>query len=129
PIGMDPRSPPISDWSWHLARRHDLLRKTMRNAVSHSRNGQAKRQKVQYSTAEPNGAQLRETFDAVSRTLADLPTSDNAAGAVDRMLQANAILRHLPWPKPFDVTVHRVRCGDARDLSWIESESVHLVVT
>jgi site-specific DNA-methyltransferase (adenine-specific) len=45
------------------------------------------------------------------------------------MLQANAILRHLPWPKPFDETTHRVQCGDARDLSRLANESVHLVVT
>ena len=61
--------------------------------------------------------------------LLNLPKADNAPGAVERMLQANAILRCVPWPDPFDETVHQVRCGDARDLSWLSNESIHLVVT
>src|SRR6266404_5278134 len=103
----------------------------MRKAANHRRNGQAKRssEKARYSLRCPSNVVLKETFDAVGKTLADLPASDNAEGAVDRMLHANAILRHLPWPKPFDETVHRLRCGDARDLSWLGSGSVHLVVT
>src|SRR6266700_3281990 len=36
--------------------------------------------------------------------------------------------RH-PWPKPFDRTEHRLRLGDARDLSWIRNGTVHLIVT
>ncbi len=72
---------------------------------------------------------VRETADAVTEVLQDLPEADNAAGAVDRMLQANGILRNLPWPAPFDRTSHRLHLGDARDLSWQASESVHLVVT
>jgi modification methylase len=72
---------------------------------------------------------FKEAFDAAAKALADLPESDNTEGAVERMLRANAILRHLPWPKPFDETTHELRRGDARDLSWLGSESVHLVVT
>lgn len=72
---------------------------------------------------------LEETFDAVSKVLAELPASDNAEGAVEKMLRANAILRQLPWPRPFDETSHQVRCGDARDMSWLPDERVHLVVT
>jgi len=72
---------------------------------------------------------FRESFDAAAKALADLPESDNSEGAVERMLRANAILRHLPWPKPFDETSHRLMQGDARDLSKIASETVHLVVT
>ena len=45
------------------------------------------------------------------------------------MLRANAILRNVPWPAPYDETEHRVRQGDARDLSFIENGTVHLVVT
>jgi len=45
------------------------------------------------------------------------------------MLRANAILRNVPWPPPFDETNHRLHKGDARDLSFIENQSVHLVVT
>ena len=72
---------------------------------------------------------LQETFDAVSKALAELPASDNTEGAVEKMLRANAILRQLPWPSPFDETTHRVCCADARDLSWLAEESIHLVVT
>jgi hypothetical protein len=39
---------------------------------------------------------LRETFEAVEKVLQDLPLADNAEGAVEKMLRANAILRHLP---------------------------------
>ena len=45
------------------------------------------------------------------------------------MLRANGILRNLPWPAPFDRTWHRLRLGDARDLSWLDDASIHLVVT
>jgi site-specific DNA-methyltransferase (adenine-specific) len=58
-----------------------------------------------------------------------LPVADNAPGAVEHMLRANGILRNLPWPPPFDRTYHRLHVGDARDLSWIKQESVHLIVT
>src|SRR5947207_1133830 len=62
--------------------------------------------------------ELRETVDAVTRTINQWPCADNATGAVDQMLRANAILRNVPWPAPFDETTHRLRLGDARDLSW-----------
>ena len=45
------------------------------------------------------------------------------------MLRANAILRNVLWPPPFEETTHRLHCGDARDLSFIEDQSVHLIVT
>ena len=45
------------------------------------------------------------------------------------LLAANGYFREHPWPAPFDKTVHRLHCGDARNLSWIPSSSVHLVVT
>src|SRR5712671_3558094 len=73
--------------------------------------------------------ELRETVDAVTEVLQDLPPADNAAGAVQKMLRANAILRNVPWPPPFDKTFHRLHAGDARDLSWLPDESLHLVVT
>ncbi len=42
---------------------------------------------------------------------------------------ANESLRKTPWPAPYDRTSHYLRLGDARDLSWIPNESVHLAVT
>jgi modification methylase len=82
-----------------------------------------------YPEANPRGLELRETVDAVTKVLKELPPKDNAPGAVEKMLRANAILRNVPWPPPFDETTHRLRLGDARKLDWLPDESVHLVVT
>src|ERR1035437_10499565 len=104
----------------------------MRNAVNQRKSPKQKRAPSEvrpYPAHSPSGVQLREPFEAVEKVLHNLPLADNAEGAVEKMLRANAILRHLPWPKPFDKTVHRFRCGDARDLSWLPNESVQLVVT
>jgi DNA modification methylase len=68
---------------------------------------------------------VRATFSAIER----IPAGDNEPGALKRMLEANGLLRNLPWPEPFNRTVHRLHLGDARDLSWLADESVHLVVT
>src|SRR5262245_14176391 len=54
---------------------------------------------------------------------------DNQRGAVNKLLAANAYYRSCPWPRPFDSTEHMLHLGDARDLSWIGDESIHLVVT
>src|ERR1035441_3602347 len=104
----------------------------MRHAVNQQKSPTQKRAPWKarvYPPHSPGAAQLRETFEAVEKVLQDLPLADNAEGAVEKMLRANAILRHLPFPKPFDETIHRFRCGDARDLSWLPNESVQLVVT
>jgi len=54
---------------------------------------------------------------------------DNKRGAIEALLALNKYYRENPWPTPFDATAHRLHLGDARDLSWIPGESVHLVVT
>ena len=54
---------------------------------------------------------------------------DNRRGAIEALLTLNRYYRDNPWPAPFDATTHRLHLGDARDLSWIPDESVHLVVT
>lgn len=61
--------------------------------------------------------------------LADLPASDNTPASLRKYREINAILRTVPWPAPYDLTTHRLHLGDARSLSWIKNESVHLVVT
>ncbi len=58
-----------------------------------------------------------------------LDFSDNKPGAINKLLSTNAYFRTHAWPTPFDKTTHRLRLGDARDLSWIPSRSVHLIVT
>jgi site-specific DNA-methyltransferase (adenine-specific) len=59
----------------------------------------------------------------------DLPEEDNTPESLQQLLAANARLRQMPWPEPFDSTTHTLRRGDARDLSWLPDESVDLVVT
>src|SRR5207302_6609321 len=67
-----------------------------------------------------------ETFDPAS---SKIDFSDNKRGAITKLLSSNAYYRTHPWPAPFDKTMHHLRLGDARDLSWIAGESVHLIVT
>jgi modification methylase len=59
----------------------------------------------------------------------ELPLADNTAEAAQIYRAANERFREVRWPAPFDKTSHRLVLGDARDLSSIASESVHLVVT
>jgi site-specific DNA-methyltransferase (adenine-specific) len=104
----------------------------MKSGIQRRRNGRATvtgLARGQYPASPTAALELRETVDAVTRALGEVPDADNEPGAVERMLRANAILRHLPWPPPFHETSHRLVLGDARSLSWIESGSVHLVVT
>jgi modification methylase len=58
-----------------------------------------------------------------------LPATDNEPGAPEALLKANKLLRGQRWPAPYDRTRHQMVLGDARDLAFIASESVHLVVT
>jgi DNA modification methylase len=58
-----------------------------------------------------------------------LPLNDNTPEALEAYREANNHFRTVPWPSPFDKTTHRLQLGDARNLSWIPDQSVHLVVT
>lgn len=102
-----------------------LSSRQQKNGARNRRSDAARR----YPPARESTGELRETVSAVTRAIEELPLADNAAGAVEKMLRANAILRNVPWPQPFDKTVHRLHAGDARDLSWLADESIHLVVT
>jgi len=103
----------------------------MRNGTAQRRIGV--REKSDYAHRYPiprkSVLELRETASVVTRILDELPGADNEGGAVEKMLRVNAILRNVPWPPPFDETTHRLVQGDARDLSKLKAESVHLVVT
>jgi modification methylase len=61
--------------------------------------------------------------------LPHIPATDNEPGAVSVLLKANQVLQQRRWPAPYDHTRHQLILGDARNLSFIPSESVHLVVT
>lgn len=78
---------------------------------------------------EPDGRNsgTRETLSN-EELFASLP-DDNTPEGLQALLAANAEARRSPWLPPFDSTHHRLHLGDARDLSWIPDESVHLVVT
>lgn len=60
---------------------------------------------------------------------ASIPFNDATPAGLHHLREANAIFREQPWPAPYDETTHRLHKGDARDLSWIADDSVHLVVT
>jgi len=62
-------------------------------------------------------------------TSVPLPIADNTPEALAALQAANIQYRQEPWPVPFDTTTHKLHLGDARDLSWIPDESIHLVVT
>lgn len=62
-------------------------------------------------------------------TVIEVLEQDNTPEGLAALLDANRRLRLRPWPAPFHHTRHRLRLGDARDLSWLTSGSVHLVVT
>ena len=54
---------------------------------------------------------------------------DNTSAGLKALMLANQHLRASAWPEPYCRTRHRLHLGDARDLSWLPNESVHLVVT
>src|SRR5881396_949398 len=62
-------------------------------------------------------------------TSSPLPIADNTPEALAALQAANFRYRQEPWPAPFDTTTHKLHLGDARDLSFIPDESIHLVVT
>jgi site-specific DNA-methyltransferase (adenine-specific) len=55
--------------------------------------------------------------------------ADNEPGAIEKLHELNEFYRRNRWPVEYSKTVHTLRRGDARDLSFIPDESVHLVVT
>ncbi len=72
---------------------------------------------------------LYEEQDRLNANLPHMPATDNEPGAVGVLLKANRALRQRRWPAPYDRTRHEMMLGDARDLGFIPTESVHLVVT
>ena len=58
-----------------------------------------------------------------------LPEPDNTTEGLKILRAANERFRQIPWPAPFDQTSHALRQGDARDLSRLPDNSIHLVVT
>lgn len=55
--------------------------------------------------------------------------NDATSAGLAELRMANEAFRKVAWPEPLDHTVHKLHQGDARDLSWISDNSVHLVAT
>ncbi len=68
------------------------------NQRNHPRLEGSPSESERYPAHDSDALRLEETFQAAAKVLAELPASENAEGAVEQMLRANAILRHLPWP-------------------------------
>ncbi|WP_202880489.1 DNA-methyltransferase [Sinorhizobium meliloti] len=64
-------------------------------------------------------------MNSIFQPILDDATADGLAS----LRAANEVFRQSAWPSPYDKTHHQLHVGDARDLSWIRDESVHLVVT
>jgi modification methylase len=60
---------------------------------------------------------------------AEIEYADNEPGAIEKLQELNEHYRGNAWPAEFSATLHTLHCGDARDLAFIENESIHLVVT
>ena len=97
--------------------------------------GQMLPSKVRLNKPHKNGpAQQTHLFvkgsaERAKRPAPILPSEDNTPEGLRALLAANAHYRAIPWPEPYHRTIHRLRLGDARDLSWLPDRSVHLVVT
>lgn len=66
---------------------------------------------------------------SLGEDIVNFPSADNTPEGLQALLNANAMYRKQIWPTPFDTTTHKLNLGDARDLSWIENDSIDLVVT
>ena len=59
----------------------------------------------------------------------DFAYNDNEPGTIEKLQELNDFYRLHPWPSEHCVTTHTLRCADARDLSGLRNESIHLIVT
>lgn len=69
------------------------------------------------------------TAEGAPREAASEASQDNTPGMIQWLLNENARFRNKPWPEPYNRTKHVLNLGDARNLDWVESGSVHLIVT
>lgn len=63
------------------------------------------------------------------REPAAIDYADNERGAIEKLQELNEFYRQHRWPSECSRMSHQLRCTDARDLSFIPNESVHLIVT
>jgi hypothetical protein len=63
------------------------------------------------------------------REPAAIDYADNERGAIEKLQELNEFYRQHRWPSEYSRTSHQLRSADARDLSFIPEESVHLIVT
>ncbi len=55
--------------------------------------------------------------------------ADNETGAIEKLQELNEFYRENRWPAEFSKTSHKLIQRDARDLSFLANDSVHLIVT
>ena len=85
---------------------------------------------IQVGLFDGNGAPRRQTKRISQDSRGpSIPKEDNTPQGLQMLLEANAHYRETPWPEPYHRTTHRLHLGDARELSWIPDETIHLVVT
>jgi hypothetical protein len=89
--------------------------------------------KVVYDLVQPKTLKRHQKrhSDRFNPKVAELDAiwKDNQRGTLPKLLKLNESLRTTEWPYPFNTTTHRIREADARNLEWIPSRSVHLIVT
>ncbi len=118
------KATPASKTRTPVVKEHEQLYLVRKTGDGESANGNGFRHhRPKEQRSEKRAAEVLDPANA------PIDYADNERGAINKLLALNAYYRTHPWPKPFDVTDHRLRKGDARDLSWIPDESVHLVVT
>ena len=69
------------------------------------------------------------TWTEVCGNLQRLIMPINERGAIEKLQELNEFYRQHRWPSEYSRTSHQLRSADARDLSFIPEESVHLIVT
>jgi DNA modification methylase len=75
------------------------------------------------------GTNLATPTEAEGRIPLLTEVADNKRGVIAELQSVNAYYRSHRWPTEFSRTTHQLHLGDARNLSWIPDESVHLIVT
>ena len=80
-------------------------------------------------TLIPGGKKMDRGYQMSPDELVELSANDATREGLAKLRRANEKYRRQVWPAPFCETEHRFHLGDARDLSWLRDESVHLIVT
>jgi modification methylase len=124
PVAAKSQSESTSSKESSRVKEHKQLYLSRKSATGVSSNGNGFRHhRPKEKRADAPAPRVLDPADA------QIDYADNERGAINKLLALNEYYRSHPWPAPFDRTTHCLRLGDARNLSWIPNESVHLIVT